>query len=58
MRPSSTVTVVFPQGSNLQVKVLDGADKTTVITDYRWVIEEDRTIYVDPVCAQAQGQAT
>jgi len=58
LSPASTVTVVFPQGSNLQVKVLDGADKTTVITDYRWVIEEDRTFYVDPVCALAQGQAT
>src|SRR5207237_6838086 len=31
-------------------KVLDGADKTTEITDYRWVIEEDRTFYVDPNC--------
>ena len=54
---NANVTVVFPQGSNLQVKVLDGADKTTVITDYRWIIEEDRTTYVDPVCAQAQGQS-
>jgi hypothetical protein len=55
---TATVTVIFPQGSNLLVKVLDGSDKTTVITDYRWIIEEDRTFYVDPVCAQAQGQAT
>jgi hypothetical protein len=55
---AATVTVVFPQGSNLLVKVLDGADKTTVITDYRWIIEEDRTAYIDPVCALAQGQAT
>jgi hypothetical protein len=58
LSPASTVTVVFPQGSNLQVKVLDGSDKSTVITDYRWVIEEDRTAFVNPVCAQAQGQAT
>ena len=28
--------------------MVDGADKTTQITDYRWVIEEDRTFYVDP----------
>src|SRR5207237_4614385 len=44
----------------LAVTVLDGQDllaaKTnpaitpTVITDYRWVIEEDRTFYVNPNC--------
>jgi hypothetical protein len=55
---AASVLVTFPAGSNLQVKVLDGSDKTTVITDYRWIIEEDRTAYVDPACAQAQGQAT
>src|SRR6202030_2289171 len=32
------------------VTVLDGQDKTTPITDYRWVIEEDRTFYVNPLC--------
>ena len=46
----ATVTVTFPAPSNLQVKVLDGQDKTTEITDYRWIIEEDRTFYVDPKC--------
>jgi hypothetical protein len=45
---TATVTLVFPAPSNLQVKVLDGNDKTTTITDYRWIIEEDRTFYVDP----------
>ena len=55
---ATTMTVVFPQGSSLVVRVLDGSDKTTQITDYRWIIEEDRTFYVDPICAQAQGQAT
>ena len=44
------VTVVFPSPSNLTVKVLDGADHATEITDYRWIIEEDRTFYVDPAC--------
>ena len=44
------MTVVFPTGSNLAVKVLDGADHTTTLTDYRWIIEEDRTFYVDPKC--------
>ena len=46
----TTVTVVFPPGSGLTVNVLDGQDKTTTISDYRWVIEEDRTFYIDPKC--------
>ncbi len=54
----TTATVVFPPGSNLQVTVLDGADKKTTITDYRWIVEEDRTFFVNPICAAAQGQAT
>src|SRR5256885_6260804 len=28
--------------------VKDGTDKTTIISDYRWVIEEDRTFMIDP----------
>ncbi len=47
---ATTATVTFPAGSNLSVTVLDGADHTTVISDYRWIIEEDRTFYVDPLC--------
>ena len=47
---ATTVTVVFPPGSGLTVNVLDGQDKTTTISDYRWVIEEDRTFYVNPNC--------
>jgi hypothetical protein len=43
-------TIIFPGGSGLQVTVLDGADKKTQISDYRWIIEEDRTFYVDPNC--------
>jgi Bacterial Ig domain len=46
-----TATLTFPQGSGLTVNVLDGADKTTPITDYRWVIEEDRTFFNDPKCS-------
>lgn len=48
---AATVTVVFPQPSNLQVSVVDG--KTLVPLsgqDYRWIIEEDRTFYVNPNC--------
>src|SRR6266446_5354536 len=47
---AATVTLNFPAATGLSVKVLDGTDKTTVIGDYRWVIEEDRTFYVDPKC--------
>jgi centrosomal CEP192-like protein len=46
-----TVNVIFPAGSGLTVNVLDGYDKTTQITDYRWIIEEDRTFFVDPNCS-------
>ena len=45
---AGNATVVFPKGSGLKVTVLDGSDKMTVITDYRWIIEEDRTFYIDP----------
>ncbi len=45
-----TVTLIFPTPSNLQVSVVDGSDKVTLIKDYRWVIEEDRTFYIDPKC--------
>jgi hypothetical protein len=45
---AQSVSVTLLAGSGLQVTVLDGADKKTKITDYRWVIEEDRTFYIDP----------
>jgi hypothetical protein len=47
---SATVTLIFPTPSNLSVKVVDGYDHTTQITDYRWVIEEDKTFYINPAC--------
>ncbi len=50
---ATNVTLTFPTPSNLKVTVLDGNDKTTTISDYRWVIEEDRTYFVDPSCTQA-----
>jgi hypothetical protein len=51
----ATVTLVFPQPSGVVVKVLDGTDKTTPITDYRWIIEEDRTFYIDPTKTTNNG---
>ena len=48
---AATVTLVFPEGSGLAVTVLDGNDRTTTISDYRWIIEEDRTFYIDPKCS-------
>jgi hypothetical protein len=47
-----TASITFPAGSGLKVTVLDGSDKTTTITDYRWIIEEDRTFYIDPNCTR------
>ncbi len=46
---SATVTVIFPAPSGLVVTVQDGKTGAAV-PDYRWVIEEDRTFYVDPKC--------
>jgi len=47
---TGNVTLTFSAGSGLTVSVLDGADHKTLIPDYRWVIEEDRTFYIDPNC--------
>jgi Abnormal spindle-like microcephaly-assoc'd, ASPM-SPD-2-Hydin len=49
---TATVRLVFPTPSNLQVTVMDGKDKTTPVSDYRWIIEEDRSFYVNPNCSQ------
>ena len=49
----ANVTVTFNGGSGLKVNVLDAplgtvATQGPAITDYRWIIEEDRTFQVDP----------
>ena len=46
---NSTVTLTFPTGSGLNVSVVDGKTKSAV-TDYRWIIEEDKTFYISPNC--------
>jgi hypothetical protein len=59
---TATVTINFPAPSNLVVNVVDAqsysncnGDSTCIsslplITDYRWIIEEDKTFWVDPNC--------
>jgi len=44
---AATVTLTFPAATGLAVTVKDGKSGAQ-ITDYRWIIEEDRTFYVDP----------
>src|SRR5882757_747097 len=46
---AATVTLTFPAATNLAVTVKDGAT-LAAISDYRWIIEEDRTFYVNPNC--------
>jgi hypothetical protein len=48
---AATVTLTFPAPSNLSVTLVDGKTKAALAPqDYRWIIEEDRTFYVDPNC--------
>jgi hypothetical protein len=51
---TATVTLVFPAANGPHVTVVDGVTKALVTVngapDYRWLIEEDRTFYVDPAC--------
>ena len=46
---SATVTLTFPQPSNIAVTLVDGKTKAALSPqDYRWIIEEDRTFFIDP----------
>jgi hypothetical protein len=54
---AATVTLTFPTASGLQVSVQDGKTGTPV-ADYRWVIEEDRTFYIDPTKTTNTGGST
>jgi hypothetical protein len=47
---SSTGYVAFLPGSGLVVHVNDAPTNTAIAPDYRWIIEEDRTFWVDPKC--------
>jgi hypothetical protein len=55
----ATVTLNFPAGSGLKVKLVDQKHQNdpawdladaTKKGDYRWIIEEDRTFWIDPKC--------
>jgi len=56
---AATVNVIFNGGSGLVVKVYDAPSTKTAtpveITDYRWIIEEDRTFFIDPACQVNTG---
>ena len=67
---SQTVAITFPAPSGLQVTVVDAQaysncqGNTTClngllpIPDYRWIIEEDRTFWVDPNCTANSSSTT
>ena len=70
---AATVTIIFPVPSNLKVNVLDAQaynncnGNTTCISalvtssafsDYRWIIEEDKTFWVDPNCTTSGTPTT
>jgi hypothetical protein len=55
---TATVTLNFLPASNLNVTVQDapcvaaGGGANCVLTDYKWIIEQDLTIQVNPACQQ------
>jgi Bacterial Ig domain len=51
----ATVTLNFPKGSGLVVNLQDKNVPTRKINDYRWIIEEDRTFWIDPKCQVNTG---
>ena len=47
----ATVSLTFVGGSGLAVTVQDAKTKVA-ITDYKWIIEQDLTLHIDPACQQ------
>jgi len=53
---AATVTLTFPAATGLHVQLVDGSTKAALTGgafgtgDYRWIIEEDRTFYINPAC--------
>jgi len=66
----ATVTLIFPPGSGLKINVVDAQaynncqgssaciSGLTPITDYRWIIEEDKTFWIDPNCTTNSSLTT
>jgi len=48
---AATATLIFQPGSGLAVTVQDAATKVA-IADYKWIIEQDLTLHIDPACQQ------
>ncbi len=49
----ATVTLIFPTANGPHVTLVDGLSKAEVTPrDFRWIIEEDRTFYIDPTTTQ------
>jgi hypothetical protein len=44
----TSATVTFKGGNGIAFNIKDAKDASIAITDYRWIIEEDRTVYIDP----------
>ena len=47
---AATAYVAFQPGSGLTLTVKDGPSGIALPDDYRWIIEEDQTVAIDPKC--------
>ena len=56
----ATATITFPAGSGLAVNLVDGKTGAVDVSggDYRWIIEEDRSFYVNPSCTANIGKVS
>jgi hypothetical protein len=45
---AATVSLAFPSATNLVVTLKNGKTGATLPNDYRWIIEEDRTTWINP----------
>ena len=56
---AATVTLNFPAARGLNVSVVDGKTRVPLAgQDYRWIIEEDKTVFVDPSQTMNKGTAS
>ncbi len=54
-----TASITFPAGSGLSVNLVDGKTGAAASSnDYRWIIEEDRSFFINPNCTANYGTAT